>query len=48
VIERIRNHPAISEAHRHLILDDKISELMVNGSDSLFIEKDDFQVLDRP
>ena len=32
----------------HLILDDKISELMVNGSDSLFIEKDDFQVLDRP
>ena len=31
-----------------LILDDKISELMVNGSDSLFIEKDEFQVLDRP
>jgi len=48
VIERIRNHPAISEAHRQLILDDKISELLVNGSDSLFIEKDEFQVLDRP
>ena len=48
MIERIRNHPAISEAHRQLILDDKISELLVNGSDSLFIEKDEFQVLDRP
>ena len=48
MIERIRNHPAVSEAIGHSILDDKISELMVNGTDSLFIEKDEFQVLNKP
>jgi Flp pilus assembly CpaF family ATPase len=39
--EWIRGHPSIFETIEHLILDDSISEIMVNGPDRVFIEKGD-------
>ncbi len=36
--EWIRNDPAVFETIEHLILDDSVSEVMVNGPDHVFIE----------